>query len=351
MKIGATISSSAHVAILLWAAFYSPGVKKFEVADVEALPVDFIPIESITRSIEGDKKAPRLEKPAPSPTKRPKTEEPATNVGDTKIDEKSKVKAPTKPKPVQASAPPPPVKKPEPKPVKKPDPIKDILEKETPVPSTEVASLNEPAAPVVEQQIADAPAKAEEGEKFAKLPDNVPLPVSRPQPPKPKRAKTQERKKPDEVKQQKKTAKTADDSKSSEDKIAALLNKQSPAASGAKRSSKPASLGTKSSNGATKLSRSEMDALRSAIEQCWNVPIGLSDAEDMRVTITMNLKKDGSVDGKVNVKSSGGESRARRAFSESARRAVLKCAPYNLPNDKYDTWSQVVVNFDPSQLF
>ena len=351
MKLGATISSTAHVAILLWAAFYSTGVKKFEVADVEALPVDFIPIESITRSIEGEKKAKRAEKPAPTPTKKPALEKPAKNVGDTKIDVKSKVTTPPKPEPVKVSTPPPAAKKPEPAPLKKPEPVAESVKKETPVPTTEVASLNEPPTRVVEPVKDNPPAKAEEGEKFAKLPDKVPLPVSRPEPPKPKTAKTQKRKKPDEVKQQKSKSQKADNARSSEDKIAALLNKQAPVAGGAKRSSKPASLGTKKSNGAKKLSRSEMDALRSAIEQCWNVPIGLSDAEDMRVTITMNLAKDGSVEGKVKVKASGGESRARRAFSESARRAVLKCAPYNLPNEKYDTWSQVVVNFDPSQMF
>jgi hypothetical protein len=30
---------------------------------------------------------------------------------------------------------------------------------------------------------------------------------------------------------------------------------------------------------------------------------------------------------------------------------VLSCAPYNLPADKYDTWQDVKVNFDPQDLF
>ncbi|MCF6321520.1 MAG: hypothetical protein L3J32_07095 [Rhizobiaceae bacterium] len=335
MKLGATISSTAHVAILLWGAYSYQGVKKFEIADVEAIPVEFIPIESVTRSIEGDTKATKAETPAPKPTKKPPTPEPAENIGDSEVDVKSTTEAPPKPVPVEASAPPPEAEKPEP----------------TPVPTNEVASLSEPPAPVPEEKIDPEPAKAEDAEQFAALPDSVPLPVSRPKPPQPKTAKTQKRKKPDEVKPQKSKTASKNKNKSSDDKIAALLNKQDPAASGKKRSSKQASLGARKSNNASRLSRSEMDALRGAIEQCWNVPIGLSDAEDMRVTITMNLAKDGTIDGRVNVKASGGESRARRAFSESARRAVLKCAPYNLPNEKYDTWSQVIVNFDPSQMF
>ena len=39
------------------------------------------------------------------------------------------------------------------------------------------------------------------------------------------------------------------------------------------------------------------------------------------------------------------------AEAVSAVRAVRKSAPFtNLPPDKYDAWSEVVVNFDPSEL-
>jgi hypothetical protein len=29
---------------------------------------------------------------------------------------------------------------------------------------------------------------------------------------------------------------------------------------------------------------------------------------------------------------------------------VLKCQPFNLPAEKYDTWSEVIFNFDPSEM-
>jgi len=38
-------------------------------------------------------------------------------------------------------------------------------------------------------------------------------------------------------------------------------------------------------------------------------------------------------------------------LSGSARRAVLRAQPYQLPKEKYDSWSDVIVNFDPSQMF
>ncbi len=350
MKLGAIISSSAHVALLVWGAYSWDGVRNIEVAQVEALPVDFIPIESITRSIKGDIKAERAENPAPKPTQKPPEVEQAQNIGEAKVDEKSKADAPPKPKPVEAAAPPPQEKIPDPLPLEKPEPAPQSQEKETPVTTNDVAAENEPAVPVEKEIVKEEPAKAEEGEEFAPLPDNVPLPISRPKPPKSNTAKTQDRKKTEEQAKKSKKASAKENENADADAIRKLLNREDAAGSGAKRSKKKKALGSRKSTGA-KLSRSEMDALRGAIEQCWNVPIGLSGAEDMRVTITMNLAKDGSVDGKVRVKASGGESRARRAFSESARRAVLKCAPYNLPKDKYDTWSQVIVNFDPSQMF
>ena len=132
--------------------------------------------------------------------------------------------------------------------------------------------------------------------------------------------------------------------------MAALLNAQKPAGGGAKRSTEPAALGTdKPSNGA-KLSQSEIDALRGAIEKCYIVPAGAENAEDLKVTVRVKLTKEGEIDGTPEVSGPGG-SAVQRAAIESARRAVMRCAPYTLPQDKYDTWSSVTVNFDPRDMF
>jgi colicin import membrane protein len=29
----------------------------------------------------------------------------------------------------------------------------------------------------------------------------------------------------------------------------------------------------------------------------------------------------------------------------------VRCSPYTLPADKYDAWADVIVNFDPSEMF
>lgn len=351
MKIGVVISSTLHATLLTWGLWNISAPKPFEVAKVATLPADFIPFDEFTRSVKGDAEARKREKPAPKETKNPKEREPAINVGDTKVDIETKSKAPPKPEQIDANAPPPSAELPEPTPVIKAKPQPEKSNKETPVPTNKISSLNEPPKPVEIEKPEDSPAKADAGQQSTKLPDQAPLPILRPKPPKAKTAKTKQRKNPDEIKKAIEKASARENEPSNEDKIAALLNKKDPSATGKKRSTRKASLGSEKSNSAVKLSRGEMDSLRGAIEQCWTVPAGLSEVEDMRVTITMNLAKDGAIEGKVDVKATGGQERTRRAFAESARRAVLRCAPYNLPKDKYDTWSQVVVNFDPSQMF
>jgi TonB family protein len=93
-----------------------------------------------------------------------------------------------------------------------------------------------------------------------------------------------------------------------------------------------------------------MDALRQQIQACWNPPFGADDATDLKVQVQIKLTPSGEVEGTPEITSSGG-SGVQRAAAEAARRAVLSCAPYNLPADKYDTWQDVKVNFDPQDLF
>lgn len=351
MKLGVTLSGIAHVGIITWGLWSLSGPQPYVVAEVEALAIDIVPIEELTKAVQGEKKADLGDEPAPTPTKKPELETPAVNVGDTKIDVKTQ-DAEEKAAPVEAtkapSAPESPEQPPDPK--TSPDPIQELVEKEAPVPTTELAALNEPKVPLLENPADSTAETSETAEQFAKLPDNVPTPTLRPKPPKAKTAETKDRKKAETKPAKKPAASAKAKNESTEDQIAALLNKQEPSAGGAKRSTKRAALGTKK-GGAEKLSVSEMDGLRSAIEGCWSIPSGLLEVENMRVTITMRLAPDGTLEGKPIAQATGGEASARSSFSNSARRAVMICAPYTLPADKYETWSEVVVNFDLSQMF
>lgn len=99
-----------------------------------------------------------------------------------------------------------------------------------------------------------------------------------------------------------------------------------------------------------------IEAFKQKVITCWNLPSGGKDIQDMRVTVRVWLRKDGRLMrtpafvGAGDLNASGRED--FRAFAESARRAVKICEPYeNLPKDRYDEWSVIDFNFDPSDMY
>lgn len=356
MKAGLTSSVVFHVVLIGMGIFSFSSPKSFEVQDSESFPVDIVPIESITQIQQGDKKAPMKEKSAPIPTTKPQTVPDAQEFGDQSVDSQTPPTPDTTAKPLEAAqepkAQPEPVKKPEPKPDPKPEPKPQ--DKPTPVPATEVQTKPEEKQEVKPDPVAEAIEKQAEAPDQAapKLPDNVPAPQEKPKPPQAQTAKTPDRK-PVEEKKPTQSASQTSQSKNDAiaDEVAALLNKQKASGGGAKRSTDQASLGGKKNTGGSKLSQSETDALKGAISKCWNIPAGVADAPGLVVTVTMNLNPDGSLNGPPEVKSGGGGDGVGRAAAESAKRAVARCAPYNLPADKYDNWKEMIVHFDPSDMF
>lgn len=102
------------------------------------------------------------------------------------------------------------------------------------------------------------------------------------------------------------------------------------------------------------MSMTELDAIRSQIAKCWNVPAGAKDAHELQVTIRVQLAQDGAVL-KVELASDNKSRYAAdsffRAAADSAMRAVHKCSPLkNLPTDKYQTWRDMEMTFDPKEM-
>ena len=101
------------------------------------------------------------------------------------------------------------------------------------------------------------------------------------------------------------------------------------------------------------LSMSEIDNIRYQIQRNWSLPAGARDAQNMVVTLRIQLNPDGTVTG-VSVLN---ESRMRsdpffRAMAESTVRAVLKTDRIkNLSPEKYDLWRDMRINFDPREMF
>lgn len=103
----------------------------------------------------------------------------------------------------------------------------------------------------------------------------------------------------------------------------------------------------------TRLTVSEIDAVRRQFEKCWNVPIGARNPEELIVEVKVRVNRDRTVRDAVIVDQARTASDTFfRAMAESARRAVLhrNCSPLRLPPDKYDAWKEMTVVFDPSAM-
>jgi outer membrane biosynthesis protein TonB len=104
---------------------------------------------------------------------------------------------------------------------------------------------------------------------------------------------------------------------------------------------------------AEQLSRSELDAVRDRIRPCWNFPAGAKDADQLLVEITVSMNPDGRVREAriVDTRRMASDSYFRSA-AESALRAVLNpaCQPLPLSPEKYNTWKEMTLRFDPRDL-
>lgn len=299
MKTGLIISSFAHVAVLTWGMWGLPDPERLEAPDIDALPVEIVPFEELSQKRAGDLKAdpetPPPPEPEPTPPKPVETDKPAEKPHE-------------EPAPRVVEATPPPAPAP---PAPEPDPVPAPVEPE-PAPPEPVETKEPEVEPEPKMQFAKAP------------PPRVrPKPPAQPKPPK------------------------QEDFNS--DKIAALLNKQKP--QGAAPKPEQQQLGVQGGDNSNQLSQNEIDFLRRQLESCWSLQAGMEAAESIAVQVQMVLNIDGSLAGPPQVLNSGAGLSFQIA-SERALRAVQACAPYSyMPQEKYDTWSVIEFNFDPSKMF
>jgi outer membrane biosynthesis protein TonB len=136
------------------------------------------------------------------------------------------------------------------------------------------------------------------------------------------------------------------------DKIAALLDKRDPqrhAATGEELNTTP-TMGAAMGN-ASKLSQSEIDALRARLMALWNPPVGMRDAQNGQVTIRIRFKRDGTLATGPQVLTSGSGPQFN-AMRDSAVRAVFVGQPYTmLRPDHYDIWKEIDFTFDTKDMF
>lgn len=156
--------------------------------------------------------------------------------------------------------------------------------------------------------------------------------------------------------------KPKEETKQKEDDFAALLNKLKQEAKMDK--TKEATDTTNTEKNTTKsdaayddslpLSLSEKDMIRSQFIPCWTMPAGAKNAETLAARVKVKLQADGTVIEAVLAPDQQGRYRTDqffRAAADSAVRAVHKCSPLkNLPPDKYGSWREMELNFDPADL-
>jgi colicin import membrane protein len=308
MRASLTISTVGHLALLVW-GLVTFASKPFAAA--ESVAVDVISDAEFSQIMAGSKTAPRADAPKPIVDKVAEETKPVKDPAP-KVSEKPEILATAETAPPPK---PPEAKPPEPKPAQaevKPDKAEPIVDPIAEALKREEAKKKQEAKKLEEAKKREEARKREE-------------------------AKKREQEKYDPAKIESRLA---------------LLDKRAPqrqAALGATLNDAP-SLGAPGATAMT-LSMNELDALRARLRDCWDVPVGVRDARDLVVTVRIQFKKDGSLTTDPTVVNRSPQP-VFQVASESAVRAIRKCAPFSfLPPAKYEAWRDVEVNFDPREMF
>lgn len=98
----------------------------------------------------------------------------------------------------------------------------------------------------------------------------------------------------------------------------------------------------------------EQDALRVAVQACWNVGALSMEALRTTVTVAVSVGQDGVPDaGSIAlIGSSGGSEAATQQAFEAARRAIIRCGArgFPLPPEKFEQWRNMELVFDPNGM-
>ncbi len=101
------------------------------------------------------------------------------------------------------------------------------------------------------------------------------------------------------------------------------------------------------------MSAGEKDALKFAVQRCWNPPNGLANAGSLRVVLRVELDPDGKlVSAPTLLEPATLTDSTMEAAFESARRAIMRCGSrgYDLPREKYEHWRVLEVVFNPEGI-
>jgi hypothetical protein len=100
------------------------------------------------------------------------------------------------------------------------------------------------------------------------------------------------------------------------------------------------------------LTASELDLVKEQIEQCWDVPAGAREAQDLRPEFRVYMNSDGTVRTADLLNQEQLGDPVFRAAADAAYRALKNpaCQPLKLPPDKFDQWQTFTITFDPKDI-
>ena len=333
MRGGFVVSLLLHSGLLASVLLTIHTHKTPEFQDLKPLAVDILTPGDVTKVRQGSRTAKNMEAEAK----------------DTPETKQSKKEA-DKPKPVAANTPPPPPPPP-PEPAKEeppPPPKENVVAPPPPPEPPPVPGPTPEEKKRLDDIVKEEQRKADEAKKAAEKKKAEE-----------KRKREAELKKKREEERKKKEAEAK--KKNFSEDVAALLNKipdkgapPPPSENSTPNAKKGPILGAPEGKDRT-LSATEADMLISRItrrvQECYRPPVGAAAGlEGLRVSLSFDLRPDGTLVGPPRVKRSGG-ARFDPAAIEAAERAVVGCQPYDLPKDKYEFWKGVDLDFNPKDLF
>ncbi len=380
MYLGLFVSVLLHAALLGWTVISIQSTPELRAPTIEPVAVDLISPSDLTKLMKGSRDAKLKEArpnvsdqtdPAPKEGPRPRpiaAPPPPAAEPPPPPPEPEKAPEPPPPPPKAAEAPPPPTPEPPP-----PQPDKAALEQklaDLALEQAEEAKRQAAAQAKAEAEAranaeAEAKAKADAAAKAKAEADAKAKAEADAKRLAEAKRKAAELKRKQEAKRkadaEKKRLAEAEKAKFSADRLSALLDKspdqRAPApaapATNPDARAKGAVIGAKEGRDQVN-SASEIafiaGLIRQSVIRCNNVIAGREQIDTPVVQIEVRLRPDGSLADAPKVTSSGSNSPIFRDAVDAALRAIVNCAPYALPPDKYEIWGHMRLTFDLSRM-
>lgn len=320
-----------HLALLGWALWGLLGTRELPGPEPTAISVAILTPSDVLRLKQGSETSKKLTAKA--------TDKPQPTV--------SKKEAP-KPKPVTAPKP--------------PDPIAEKLKEAEAKAKAEEAKKQAEAKKKAEEAKKKAEADKRAAEKKKKeLEAKKKAEAARKAAEEKKRKAAEAKRKKREAEKraaEKRKREAAKRKKATADRLAALLDKD-PTKRGAPQTGFDTQTDYTGPTAGTRdgtdnvLAAREQDLLRGMVKSqlapCWRLPGGGGGVDTPVVELRWSLNPDGSLRGEPRI-SRGASGTFGRLAEEAAIRAVKLCQPFQLPGDKYQSWKEIIWEFDPRQM-